>query len=154
MNTMLQIATLEDVPELAAMNRMLIEDEGSDNPMSVSELEERMRRWLTGNHYEAVLITRHNEIVGYGLYREERDAYNRDQMNIIIRQFFIKRTYRRRGIGRVAFEQVVSTLFPPDAVIILEVLNTNLQGRSFWERLGFEPYYTTYRRLAELPTPN
>jgi ribosomal protein S18 acetylase RimI-like enzyme len=148
METLLHHATLDDAAELADMNRMLIEDEGSDNPMAREALEARMRGWLTSGVYQAVLLRRQGEVVGYVLYRQETNEYNVAQQIVYVRQFFVKRTYRRRGIGRAAFEQVVAQLFPPDAVIILEVLATNLQGRAFWERLGFEPYFTTYRRLA------
>lgn len=146
MENLLQAASIEDARDLAEMNRMLIEDEGSDNPMTIDELEARIKNWLENNIYQAVFITRNDEIVGYLLYKEERDEYDREQFNILIRQFFIKRTYRRRGIGRSAFEQVVHALFSPDATIVLEVINSNIQGRTFWERLGFEPFYTTYRR--------
>lgn len=148
MQNTLQIVPSTDVRELALMNRMLIEDEGADNPMSIDQLETRLRRWLSGGEYHATMIYRNEEVVGYLLYREEQDAYDISQKNIYIRQFFIKRAYRRRGIGRSAFEQVVSTQFPTGTTIMLEVLASNLQGRAFWERLGFEPYFTTYRRRA------
>lgn len=149
METTIQQATLADVPQLAEMNRMLIEDEGSVNPMSLALLTERMQRWIASGEYHAVLIYRNDEVVGYVLYREERSDFDVDQLNIFVRQFFIKRTYRRRGIGQGAFEQVTQTHFPPYATLILEVLSTNLQGRAFWERLGFVPYFTTYRRAAQ-----
>jgi predicted acetyltransferase len=148
MDNLLQIATVDDVPELAAMNRMLIEDEDSPNPMSLEQLEARMHRWLSNGEYHAVIIHRNDEIVGYVLYREEPDAHDITQVLVHVRQFFIKRAYRRRGIGRTAFEQVVRSHFPPSAVIVLEILATNLQGRAFWERLGFMPYTTLYRRAA------
>ena len=146
MQTLLQMATIADARDLAEMNRMLIDDEGSANPMSVDALEQRMYKWLETGAYEAVLIYRNDEIVGYVLYREERDEYDIDQINIYVRQFFVKRAYRRRGIGKAAFELVVRSQFPPNATIILEVLSTNLQGRAFWEHIGFEPYFTVYRR--------
>ena len=38
-------ATEADLPLLAEMNRRLIEDEGSENPMTVAELQQRMRAW-------------------------------------------------------------------------------------------------------------
>jgi len=43
---MLRRATHEDVPQLAQMNWQLIRDEGSDNPMTVDQLAERMTGFL------------------------------------------------------------------------------------------------------------
>ena len=152
MENLLQAATIDDARELAEMNRMLIDDEGSPNPMSVEQLEERLLRWLKSDTYRAVFIHHHNDIAGYVLYREEQDEFDRDQLNIYVRQFFVKRAYRRRGIGRSAFENVAQSHFPAHATIILEVLSTNLEGRAFWERLGFEPFFTTYRRPVKKET--
>ncbi len=146
MDVQLREATPQDAPELAQMNRILMEDEGAPNPMSVDGLTERMTGWLETGAYKAVLIARKEEIVGYVLYRRETDATDVSNINIHVRQFFVKRVYRRRGIGRRAFEQVVASHFPAEATIVLEVLAGNLQGQVFWERLGFEPYFTTYRR--------
>ncbi|MEO0562071.1 MAG: GNAT family N-acetyltransferase, partial [Chloroflexota bacterium] len=137
--------------ELALMNRMMIEDEESGNPMSLTALEDRMCDWLTRGAYEAVLIYRNDDIVGYVLYREETDEYDADRVNVFVRQFFVKRAYRRRGIGQTAFEQVAGTHFPDNATIVLEVGARSLQGRAFWERMGFEPFSTTYRRRIEIP---
>lgn len=152
MDVQLREATPHDAPELALMNRMLIEDEGAPNPMSLDGLTARMTDWLVSGTYQAVVITRDEAVVGYVLYHSETDAADVTGVNIYVRQFFVKRAYRRRGIGRRAFEQVVATHFPPNATIILEVLAGNLQGQVFWERLGFEPYFTTYRRRTPTTT--
>lgn len=150
MEARLRPVRMDEVHELAQMNRMLIEDEGSDNPMSAESLEKRITHWLETDAYRVVIIERNDDIIGYVLYRQETDEYDVENVNIFVRQFFIKRAYRRRGIGRVAFEQVVQSYFPPQATIVLEVLSSNVQGRSFWERLGFQPYYTAYRRAAKV----
>ena len=51
-----RLATLNDCPLLAAMNRQLLEDEGHRNRfMTVLQLEERMRGWLSGE-YRAVIF--------------------------------------------------------------------------------------------------
>jgi len=42
----LRDASAADTPLLAQLNRQLIEDEGAANPMSLAELEARMREWL------------------------------------------------------------------------------------------------------------
>ena len=45
MNDVISIykCTLEDVPKLALLNKQLIDDEKSNNSMSIKELEERMQ---------------------------------------------------------------------------------------------------------------
>ena len=51
-----RIATAEDSPMLAELNSQLIRDEGHRNPMTIAQLEERMRGWLTSGEYRAVLF--------------------------------------------------------------------------------------------------
>ena len=46
----IQKCTLEDVPLLAQMNKQLIDDEKSTNPMTVTELEERMRGFISKDY--------------------------------------------------------------------------------------------------------
>lgn len=48
-------AITEDVPLLARMNQQLIEDEASRNPMSLSELENRMSNWLESDWLAVVI---------------------------------------------------------------------------------------------------
>lgn len=46
----------QDIPQLAAMNKRLIEDEKSDNPMNISELENRMKDFLE-TKYDAYFLS-------------------------------------------------------------------------------------------------
>lgn len=48
-------ATVHDTSVLAKLNHQLIRDEGHRNPMTVPELEERVRAWLNTD-YEAVIF--------------------------------------------------------------------------------------------------
>jgi hypothetical protein len=48
-------ATLNDSSLLAKLNHQLIRDEGHRNPMTVPELENRMRGWLSTD-YEAIIF--------------------------------------------------------------------------------------------------
>ena len=57
-----------DIPQLAIFNKQLIEDEKSDNPMSVSELEKRMDDFLK-TEYDAYFFEADNAIVGYALVK-------------------------------------------------------------------------------------
>lgn len=59
-----RFATQADCPVSAELNHQLIQDEGHRNRMTVPELLERMRGWLTGE-YRAVLFEDGGELVAY-----------------------------------------------------------------------------------------
>ena len=68
-----RIATLDDAPLLARMNRQLAEDEKHRNRFkSDAWLEDRMRRFLSGG-YEAVLFEQEGRTVAYALYTQHPD---------------------------------------------------------------------------------
>ena len=139
-NLSLHPATIGDLERLAEMNRQLIEDEKSANPMDLEGLRERMWRWLETD-YHAVLFRRRDEVIGYALYRFENETY-RARRVVYVRQFFVERAYRRKGLGRRAFSQLRGTYFE-EAHVRLEVLTANPGGLDFWESLDFEPYAVT-----------
>lgn len=141
----LRPASLDDVTLLAKMNQQLIIDENSANDMSLSQLERRMNGWLSSNR-QAVIVERGGEVIGYLLYRHNVDEYYPYKNSIYVRQFFILPSYRRRGIGQIAFEQIVSEYFPEGFAIMLDVLESNPEGKAFWTKLGFEVYHVTMRR--------
>lgn len=73
MTLSIRAAVDSDLQILAQMNKRLIEDEGHRKPMSVSELEARMRGWLEGN-WRADLFSQQSTqgdstIVGYAVYQ-------------------------------------------------------------------------------------
>lgn len=147
MDFTLRAATLDDVALLAAMNHQLILDEGSQNTMTPEELEARMRDWLSTDR-KAVLVVRGDEVIGYLLYRVLRDEYFPYKDSLYVRQYFIAPSYRRRGIGQIAFERITQEHFPADYAVMLDVLETNPEGKAFWLKLGFQVYNTTLRRQA------
>ena len=63
-----------DVPKLAEMNKYLIEDEKSDNPMQLVELEHRMSEFLDTD-YNAYFFVEENEVVGYALVRNLPEGF-------------------------------------------------------------------------------
>ena len=130
-------ATLEDLSLLAELNLQLIQDQRSANPMSVAELEERMRGWLAAE-YRALLFEIDSEPVAYALFRPAEGG-------IHLRQFFVARGVRRRGIGRRAFEAFRERCVPPDAALTLEVLVHNRTGIAFWRALGFGDHALSLR---------
>ncbi|MFZ4828616.1 MAG: GNAT family N-acetyltransferase [Phototrophicaceae bacterium] len=149
MEIILRQATLGDVPVLAEMNRMLRQDELSPRTKDLAWLTERMQEWITNQMYTIVVMERGDEIIGYASFRSEVDLVDPTQQNLFLRQFFIKPVYRRRGIGHAMFNRVEKEFFPQGVNITLEVLNGNIQGRSFWEALGFEAFSVTYRRAND-----
>jgi GNAT superfamily N-acetyltransferase len=134
-------ATAADADVLATLNARLIQDEGHRNPMTVPELAQRMASWLQAQ-YEAVLFEEEATVVGYALFRRDPDA-------IHLRQFFVERECRRRGVGRAAFGLLVREVWPPRSRITLDVLVKNAGGHSFWRALGFRDY----AMVMELTSP-
>jgi ribosomal protein S18 acetylase RimI-like enzyme len=133
----LREATAEDLPLLAELNHQLVRDQGSSNPMSVAELEGRMRSWLAAE-YRAALFEIESRPVAYAVFRPAEGG-------IHLRQFFVARGLRRRGIGRRAIEAFRERFVPPGAAVTLEVLVHNAVGIAFWRALGFEEHALSLR---------
>lgn len=123
----------DDLARLAAWNAQLIRDERHDNPMSEPELAERLRDWLA-NEYHACVFETGGTPFGYALFRDLADCTH-------LRHFFVERAYRRRGLGRAAFERLREEAFAPDKRVLVEVLVHNPPGRVFWRSVGFEERY-------------
>lgn len=128
-------ATVDDAALLAGMNRRLIEDEGSRNPMTLAELESRMRGWLEGE-YKAVLFECDDGVCAYALYREADDG-------VYLRQYFVQPNFRRQGFGRAGIKQLLDEALGGTTKVTLEVLASNPEGLAFWRAVGFIDYATT-----------
>lgn len=130
--------TLDDVPQLAVFNKQLIEDEKSDNPMNIKQLEERMKGFLKGE-YEAYFFQEENHVIGYALVKTNCKPY-------YLRQFLIDRNYRQKHCGTKAFHMLLEHLGVTD--IDIEVLSWNEAGKKFWEKCGFKEI-SRYMRLKK-----
>lgn len=119
---------LDDVPQLAFFNKQLIEDETSNNPMSIEELEERMTGFLN-TEYDAYFFLVDEVVVGYALVKKTCTP-------LYLRQFLIEREYRRKHYGREAFRALLEYLGVERMDI--EVLPWNERGMRFWESCGFK----------------
>lgn len=119
--------SLDDCRYLAQLNKELIDAEGSDNPMGLDELEARMRNFLQ-TVYEAYFFMAGEDVVGYALVKN-------DCQPLYIRQFMIRKEYRRKHYGKQAFEMLLDQ-FEVNSFDI-EVLSKNPQGIKFWESVGF-----------------
>lgn len=129
----------DDIPQLAVFNKQLIEDEKSDNPMSVKELESRMDGFLK-TEYDAYFFEVDKVIVGYALVKNSCTP-------LYLRQFFIGREYRKNHCGTEAFHALLEYLNVDS--IDIEVLSRNEQGNRFWESLGFKEV-SRYMRLRKI----
>jgi GNAT superfamily N-acetyltransferase len=136
-------ATAEDCPLLASWNHQLIQDEGHRNPMTVPELEQRMRGWLRGE-YVALLFLDGQAPVAYALYKESKT-------DIYLRQFFVARDRRREGIGRQAMRTLIDHVWPQGKRLLVEVLWHNKPAIAFWRAVGFAEYCLTLEILPHEP---
>ena len=116
---------------LAPLNRQLIIDEGHRSKMTVPELAERMRQWLSED-YKAVVFEDH-VVLGYALFRFEPEA-------VYLRQLFVLPQYRRKGIGRIALDWLRKHAWQDKARIRIDVLIGNERALKFWRSVGFEDY--------------
>jgi len=127
-----RFASAADCPRLAEWNHQLIRDEGHRNPMTVAQLEVRMRGWLKAE-YRAVIFEENGGWLAYILYREEAKE-------IYLRQLFVRRDRRRTGIGRKAVEIIREKIWPKDKRLTLEVLVANGPALAFWRAMGYADY--------------
>ena len=135
----------EDLSTVTAMNQRLVKDEGSRNPFSWAQYRERLRSWLKSDEWEMVLFTDSiGNSLGYAVYRLKADAYCAEEEVIELRQFFIDRPFRGRGLGSAAYKILADERFDGREVF-LDVLATNPDGRRFWRKMGFEEYYVSMR---------
>lgn len=124
------------------MNLQLIQDESHRNPMSLPELAQRMREWL-GAGYEAVIFESGNRPVAYALHHRQDDF-------IYLRQFFVHREMRRRGVGRTAVGILRTEVWPRGIRIVVTALIDNAPALAFWRAVGFTDYCLS---LEILPQP-
>jgi GNAT superfamily N-acetyltransferase len=132
---------MDDSPLLAQLNQQLIQDEGHRNRMTLTELERRMRGWLT-NEYRAVLYEDGGEVVAYALFREQ-------EQEIYLRQLFVVPDRRRQGIGRRAVEILRSQVWPKTKRLTVDVLVTNHSALAFWRAVGYQDYALTLEIMPE-----
>jgi ribosomal protein S18 acetylase RimI-like enzyme len=128
-----RIATLDDCQLLAGMNQQLLQDERHRNRfMTLPQLEERMRGFLSGE-YRAVIFQEDGAVVAYALYREQTDE-------IYLRQLFVARDRRRRGLGRRAMEILRADIWPKKKRLTVDVLLHNTSAIAFWRAVGYKDY--------------
>ncbi len=136
------IRSLEDsdVDQIAQMNKELIEDEGHTNPMNLAELKERLHHFVSRDGWTVDVFTSNLMIIGYATYRLEANISKINDTTIHIRQFYIARSQRGKGMGRRAYRLLIESQRQAPKRILIEVLESNPGGKAFWSRIGFTPY--------------
>jgi predicted acetyltransferase len=135
-------ATLNDCALLAELNHLLLHDENHRNKrMSISELEQRMRGWLA-SEYAAVIFEKNGAVVAYALYREQPEE-------IYLRQLFVARNHRRKGVGRQAVEILRAKIWPANKRLTVDVLVQNTVAIAFWRSVGYKDYCLALEILPE-----
>jgi predicted acetyltransferase len=137
-------ATTSDCPLLAEWNHQLIRDEGHRNPMTVPQLEKRMRGWLS-SEYQAVVFEEGSEPVACALFCEQPEQ-------IYLRQLFVVRHRRSQGIGRRAVDILRSQIWPRTKRLTVEVLVANKRAVAFWRKVGYSDYSLALEILPDPPT--
>ena len=145
----IRLAQPGDVKELAQMNLQLNQDERDGMAWTPAIMEKRMRDWLTGGEHTVLIIEADGQVAGFAVFHEEPDEYLPARSCVYVSHFFIKRQHRMNQLGRRAFEMIAEQYIPAGLKIDLSVLETNPQGRVFWEKLGFKPYSARFYRLKK-----
>lgn len=130
-----RFATESGVPWLAKMNQELILDEGHRNKMTLPELEQRMLDFLQ-KEYDAVIASLGQNDIGYALYKQDPEW-------LYLRQIFIIKSMRRKGIGRKFIEWLRNNPWKECKRIRTDVLVDNVAGIDFWKAVGFKEYCVT-----------
>ena len=100
--------------------------------MSVAELEERMRQWISGE-YRGVIFENEQGVVGYALFRDEGEQ-------IYLRQLFVLCELRRKGYGREAIGILREQVWPRNKRLTVDVLVANKGAVEFWRAVGYQDY--------------
>lgn len=146
MEIVLRQATEDDITELATMNERLVTDQGSRSPYTASEYENRLRDWLRGDEWSVDVFSDPEGVtLGYAVHTVQQDCYYPDIEVVYLRQFYIDRPMRRRGIGTAAYELLARERFGNREVAV-DVLATNPDGQEFWAHIGFAPYFTSMKK--------
>jgi GNAT superfamily N-acetyltransferase len=80
--------------------------------------------------------------MAYALYKESATE-------IYLRQLFVRRDRRSKGIGSEAMAILLNQLWPRHKRLTVEVLTTNIRGVRFWRAVGYKDYCLTLEVMPE-----
>jgi predicted acetyltransferase len=93
---------------------------------------DQLERWFGDPTVSPLLILRGNEPVGFAMVARGGHGPGRAQVDYRMAEFFVARTYRRRGVGRLAVELILNRF--AGRWEITEYLR-NPVAVSFWRRV-------------------
>ncbi len=128
-----------DVSLLAEANAELLEDERHELKLSREKLVERWSDWIAGEYRAVLFEDDDSNPLAYALFRPA-------ERGVHLRQFFVWRGSRGKGVGRAAFQLLLSEVWPPGTRVQLDVLCGNEAAFGFWRALGFRDYAVTMER--------
>jgi GNAT superfamily N-acetyltransferase len=131
-----------DVDTLAALNEQLLVDENNRRSIPRASLRQRHADWLRTRAWSQDLFEITGEPVGYIVHAPSLEPSDPDRTDIYIRQFCVDRRHRRGGVGQAAIALFLAERVVPGERVILDVLEANPAGRSFWRAAGFAPFMT------------
>ena len=116
---------------------------GKADASDVAELAERMTLWLQ-THYTAHLAREDGITVGYCLFRD-------DGMHYYLRQLFIARTHRRRGLATALMDWMYANVWT-DKPVRLDVLAHNREAVAFYKAYGFRIAVLRMEKTTAVPS--
>jgi predicted acetyltransferase len=105
-----------------------------------------MRGWLATD-YSAVIFEDGGEVVAHALFCEQPGE-------IYLRQLFVVRNRRRKGIGSEAVKILRTKIWPSDRRLTVAVLVKNIAAVAFWRSVGYKDYCLTLEILPKKKTAN
>jgi len=121
------------------MNQHLIEDEGFAEEIPLPSLEARMSEWLRGEYDAALFLDESGATIGYALWQWRSSVFT-PRRRVYLRQFFVVRGHRRKGVGALAFRELTNRYWKGAGRVDLDVNTQNEVGQAFWRSLGFEVF--------------
>ncbi len=111
-NMQIKKAQHSDYPAIAAMLKQLTDETIQNSRPSLTELKQKITRLVNNDGYNAHLAVKGNIILGYCLWKESNNK-------IYVRQIWIMRSQRNRGIG-MSFVYSMQDTFWKNKEIVLE----------------------------------
>ena len=128
------LAMFSQRPQIVVISAQTAGDAAAD------DIEPRLREWLAKD-YVACVFEAGGTGFGYSIFRDLPDCVH-------LRHFFVEAAFRRRGLGRRAFERL-REMFPRGKRILVEVLVWNAPAAAFWKSVGFEERYLGLQMSGE-----
>lgn len=146
-------ATLRDIKEILPVWGELadfhaaLDSAFKPSPEWAREYSAYLRGLMTREDAIAVVAREDHEVVGYAVGRiTTLPPFFARRYRGYIHDVFVKREYRRRGIGRRLVEEILAWLRQHRVTLVELTVAVNNDAIPFWERLGFQVYMHQMKR--------